>query len=222
MRDGLIAALFPKDPYDGFPLKSYSQDINSWHDNRPSIQRILEKYRPQTIAEVGSWKGQSAIFFADTLLNLDIHPLILCIDTWLGSLEHWNHDASESSEEAYQELKHEYGYPTLYRQFIANVLYSGMKEYIVPFPATSVMAAKWLKRQKYRFDCVFIDGSHEPEEVSLDLKFYSRLLTQKGFILGDDFKWPGVKSAVIDFMESTKGYTLSLFDNDEIYFIRRI
>ena len=51
---------------------------------------LIEISRPTQIVEIGSWLGASALGFLEIANRLGLSPKILCIDTWLGSYEHWN------------------------------------------------------------------------------------------------------------------------------------
>jgi predicted O-methyltransferase YrrM len=99
-------------------------------------------------------------------------------------------------------------------------LYKKLESVIIPFPNTSITAYKWLKRLGVRADFIYIDGSHEPEEVWLDLKNYFRLLTPGGVLAGDDYKWAGVQSAVQRFCRENR-LPVSLIGNNEVYLLAR-
>ncbi|MFM6418929.1 hypothetical protein, partial [Planktothrix sp.] len=76
------------------------------------LRDLIQIIQPKIIIEVGSWKGHSAIKMAETLHNLNLYSSrVLCVDTWLGSLEHWQ------NENWRKELYLEHGYPTLYEKF---------------------------------------------------------------------------------------------------------
>ena len=45
-------------------------------------------------------------------------------------------------------------------------------------------------------DFIYIDGSHDEEDVASDLRGYWGLLREGGVLFGDDYDWPGVKAAV--------------------------
>src|SRR5262249_37008118 len=123
---------------------------------------------------------------------------VICVDTWLGSIEHWQGCVRGWDIRPY--LKH--GYPALYYQFLANVLHSKCEDLIVPVPNTSTNAARWLHRQQVTADLVYIDGSHEEDDVYQDLCNYWKLLRPGGVLVGDDWHafWFGVICAVNRFV----------------------
>jgi hypothetical protein len=106
---------------------------------------------------------------------------VLCIDTWLGSNETlW------SNPEHRAMLGLEHGYPTMYRQFLANIVKQQLTDTIFPLPMTSISAAELLTRFEIQADLIYIDGAHGEYEVYGDLMHYWPLL-RPGGILGDDY-----------------------------------
>jgi predicted O-methyltransferase YrrM len=57
------------------------------------------------------------------------------------------------------------------------------------------------------FDIVYIDGDHRRAAVEADLAAWFPKVRPGGVLCGDDFDWPGVSEAVIDFM-TRRGKTL--------------
>lgn len=47
-------------------------------------------------------------------------------------------------------------------------------------------------------DMVFLDGSHEYEDIKRDIDYWFERLQPNGLICGHDFNWPGVYKAVMD------------------------
>ena len=74
----------------------------------------------------------------------------------------------------------------------------GCQDYIVPFPNTSLIGARWFAKQKLQADVIYVDGSHEEDDVYLDLKSYWPILRPGGVLFGDDWNttWYGVICAV--------------------------
>jgi len=50
------------------------------------------------------------------------------------------------------------------------------------------------------FDVVYIDGDHTYDGVMGDLRGWFGKVRSGGILCGDDFNWPSVRSAVMDFM----------------------
>lgn len=176
--------------YDGFtPLPS---DLQGWNFKHYIFSELIRKTEPATIIEVGTWKGASCLKMAAICRDLNLTTKIYCVDTWLGSLEFWT-DLKDTPE---RDLMLKNGYPQVYYQFLSNVVNAGLQEYIIPVPLPSVTAAQVLAHYNITADLIYIDGSHEYEDVKADLKNYLPLLSAEGIMFGDDYNWPFVKKAV--------------------------
>jgi len=162
----LINELYAENPYDNFDENGLELDLQGFGSNRNIFEELVKKVRPKLIVEVGSWKGASAINMAKCLKKFKIDGKVLCVDTWLGSIRCWDRI---NYGDFYRSMRFKNGYPQMYYQFIYNVINNGFKDIIVPFPTTSLIAAKWLRLKKIKADLIYIDGSHEEEDVYQDL-----------------------------------------------------
>ena len=185
--------LHSTDPYAGFDASQHPLDTHGWGSDSPAFRELLTELKPRFVVEVGTWKGGSALQMADIIAELGLPTEILCIDTWLGALEFWtDHD----DPERYKSLALRHGYPTVYYQFLANVVHRGHQARIIPFPQTSTTGALWLRWFDLRAELIYIDGSHEEEDVYADLIAYWEVLAPGGTIFGDDYVWDSVRLAV--------------------------
>ncbi len=181
------------DPYEGFDASQHPLDLHGWGSDSPAFRELITAQKPRFIVEVGTWKGGSALQMAEIVAELGLPTEILCIDTWLGALEFWtDHD----DPERYKSLALKNGYPTVYYQFLANVCHRGQQARIIPFPQTSATGALWLRWFDLRAELIYIDGSHEEEDVYADLIAYWEVLSPGGTIFGDDYVWDSVRLAV--------------------------
>lgn len=174
------------DPYREFgwrviPSKAYQFPTSQ----SPMFAKYIDRTRPDLIVEVGSYTGGSTIHMAG-ICNADI----VCIDTWLGTLDMW---LKPESREA---LNKHNGYPTLYRQFLANVCHAGLQNRILPLPLPSGIGLRLLAAKGVKSRFIYIDGSHEAEDAYLDITLAKRLLPDDGVILVDDTDMAGVKKAI--------------------------
>lgn len=192
----LLQRLHDGDPYDGFPLDSWSEDLQGWGSEHPVFTQAIRALRPRLIVEVGTWKGRSAVHMADVITAIGLDTTIVCVDTWLGSPEHF---LRKDGLEGRASLHMKHGYPQLYYQFLANVLHHGHQDIIVPLPQTSDNGAIILRRLKLQADIIYIDAAHEHLPVLQDLRNYWSLVRQGGVLIGDDFKYPDVGRAAGDF-----------------------
>ena len=195
---GLGARVRPKlhrrDPYDGLPYADYPDDPSGWGGDSAAFEEVIEEIRPARVIEVGTWKGASALTMARAIRRLGlVETEIVCVDTWLGALEFWT-DLDDPTRHRALEL--EFGYPTVYRRFLANVRHAGFQDMITPFPLPSATAARWFSLNGIRAGLIYLDGSHEEEDVYEDLASYWDLLLPGGRMLGDDWSWDGVRMAV--------------------------
>lgn len=188
----LLQKLEMADPYIGF-VQKVNPPAWGLHSDSTVFPFLIEKIRPKTIIEVGSWLGASAVHMAQRTKQFGLDTGIICIDTWLGSLEHWR-----GKEDRLQlELKN--GYPTFYENFLSNVLRLKCEDVILPLPMPSLIAAKFLKEKNIMADMVYIDASHDELDVYNDLNAYWDLITPGGALFGDDWTWPSVVNAVTRF-----------------------
>lgn len=179
-------------------LELMSPDMQGWNGNSKVFPSLIERINPSTIIEVGTWKGQSAINMATTVKKLGLNTKIYCVDTWLGALEFWER-LSHTPE---RDLLLKNGYPQIYYQFLSNVVHANVQNYIIPFPTTSLIGARYFKKAKIQAELIYIDASHDEEDVFADLVEYYEILTPGGIIFGDDFNaFVGVRMAINRFSE---------------------
>ena len=218
----LLEEIFEVSPYMEFDISRYKVDIQGWGSNRSIFLDLIEEHKPSIIIEVGCWKGASAIYMGNHIKKLNLDCIIICIDTWLGSMEHCEKKDSEKEYFIYESLNLKNGYPQLYFQFLSNVIQHDLQDIIIPIPNTSSTVARWLKKKNIIADIVYIDGSHEEPDVYSDIVNYYDLLRGGGIIIGDDYKWfKGVRNAVQRFsIERNQPYHLTE-DNNPIWAINK-
>src|ERR1700744_5763069 len=95
------------DPFVGFPEGLYVQDMQGWQSQHPILRTAAARRNPILIVEIGVWKGGSTITMADTIRKNEADGVVIAVDTWLGSWEHWLNDGWFSA------LGGDHGYPTL-------------------------------------------------------------------------------------------------------------
>jgi len=182
--------IITKDIYNNFePLP---EDIRGFNSDSEVFGILVEKVKPRVIIEVGTWKGASAINMANHTKRLNLKTDIYCVDTWLGAEEFWT--SLKDYEDRNLVVKN--GYPQIYYQFLSNVFHSNNTDIIIPVPNTSFIGSKILKHMGVRAQLIYIDGSHEYEDVITDIRCYKELLDDGGIIFGDDFGYHGVNRAV--------------------------
>lgn len=83
---------------------------------RKLIEDLVTYLQPTKIVEFGPWKGQSAVGFLLLARANGSFPQMLCVDTWLGSNEHWSSRQIEG-EWGYQALGVHNGEPSILEEF---------------------------------------------------------------------------------------------------------
>jgi hypothetical protein len=192
--EDILGRIHPVNPYNGFDFRSHKKDLQGGGGTE-ILTQVFQALKPRLIVEVGSWKGASAVFWAQLMRQHGIDGAVVCIDTWLGGLDHLTRPKGPDWQ-----LKPYYknGYPTLYYQFLANIMHEGLQDLIVPVATTSAIGARWLATQNLQPDVVYIDASHDEDDVYQDLVGYWKQLKIGGIACGDDFSpaWYGVIAAV--------------------------
>ena len=188
--------LYGGSPYDGFDIARWPLDLQGWFTDTEIFDTYIDRLKPKLIVEVGSWKGKSSHHLIGRALSHG-DASIICVDTWLGSSEHWVHRPWRET------LGFKNGRPTLHEQFIANVIHAGLQDRVVPLPLPSRQASIVLEKLRQgRSDfaqLVFIDGAHDQASVTEDIASYWPLVAAGGVMIGDDYResdWPGVIKAV--------------------------
>jgi hypothetical protein len=142
---------------------------------------------------------------AQEIQRLELDAVVIAIDTWLGSSEHY------LWEKFIPDLDFEFGYPRLYRKFAANIVNEGLRDVVVPLPLDSINGFQLLKARDIRPDVLHIDAGHDYLSVMADLKAWWPQLNGGGVLVGDDYfrpllgkgKWPEVRQAFDEFFAAT-------------------
>ena len=190
--------LYSGDPFEGLDLSEVEPDSQGWGSDHPVLREFIEKLRPTTIAEIGVWKGRCVLNMVKYCRDLNLHTEVICIDTWLGSPEHW---LRRDNRNFYDSLKIKHGLPQIYWTFMRNVVEENAQKFITPMPMPSGVAFYVLKHLNVSLDMVHVDAGHEYESVSGDLRRYWSLLRPGGVLIGDDYVtgWPEVVRAADEF-----------------------
>jgi hypothetical protein len=175
------------DPYEG--LEVIEPDLQGWASTSPVFEEVISTIRPKTIIEVGTWKGGSAVHMASTCLKYYDDFEILCIDTFLGSEEHW----TDQKGLLFKNIKN--GRPTIYEQFLSNVVHREYQNYITPLPVDSINGHEILTKLNIMADMIYIDAGHDYMSVRIDLGSYADHLRMGGYLIGDDWFHMPIKQA---------------------------
>jgi Methyltransferase domain len=171
------------------------------------IDSTLLIIRPAFWLEIGSMLGGSAIRTAEAVNRASIPMQIVCIDPFCGDVNMWAWERPLAAGNAWRFLRVEDCRPTIYERFLANVLFQGHHDIILPIMTTSSVGLKLLSRlmQEQRLsvlpEVIYLDAAHEVDETFLEVRSSWALLPAGGVLLGDDWDWPAVRGDVLKFAE---------------------
>ena len=176
--------------------KGYDFTVDWFGGHIPHWEKSLEmtkknKAGPLSILEVGSYEGRSSTWIADNLLNHE-KSMMRCCDTFEGSVEHGA---------MYPDLS------GLKDRFLYNISQSKNRKKIFVEPCTSNFLFAMMNVYNHPpFDIIYIDGSHETEQVLWDAINAYKFLKDDGVLIFDDYEWtyegiPTVKNALHKFEE---------------------
>lgn len=149
---------------------------HGWYTNQVEIEKIFSKYSPKIVVELGSWLGASTCHMGDLLKG---KGKLFAVDHWLGSVEHHKIERSNITSLL----------PTLYEQFLSNVMHRELTNTIIPWKMTTEQAAYKMRDQKTPVDLIYVDASHDEKSVYEDLSNWYPLVKKEGIICGDDWSW---------------------------------
>ena len=109
-------ALHPRDPYEGFDATA--REPAPVATNRDVFLPVIESLKPALAVEVGAWKGASSVVFARAIRQANPGSCLLCVDTWLGSIEHFTNPPSPQWD-LRPTLEH--GFPRLYEYWLTTI-----------------------------------------------------------------------------------------------------
>jgi predicted O-methyltransferase YrrM len=149
--------------------KDFTNDWQSRHI--PTWTRALHKFRNQPVAvlEIGSFEGLSAVAFLELLPRCRI----TCVDPFAGY---------ENRATFAHLFAHDYE-----SRFDQNL--APYRDRFEKIKARSVPTLDALRREGRHFDVIYIDGSHERQDVLSDSILAWPLLKVGGVLIWDDYQW---------------------------------
>lgn len=175
-----------------------------WGD-RAVLQGLIRDEAPgaRVVIELGCWKGQGTCWLAEAAPAATLY----CVDTWLGSHEHWTRP-----DEGVWDLHRVAGYPRLYDRWLTTVQRAGLVDRVRPIPLPSLQAARLMADAlpAVRADVIVVDASHDGWDVQCDLQAWTPRMAPGGLWIGDDYSqsaFPGVRLAV-EAWAATRGLTV--------------
>ena len=167
----------------------YSNNIQGWTTYKTLYSKWIEQAKYDlTLVEVGVWLGAGIIYAAEVAKELKKNIKLYAVDTWQGS-----------NEPEHKKRVEEMGGPdALYSKFLENVEKAGVKENISVFRGKSVDIAKIFGYNRIECDIVFLDGSHEYQDIKDDINAWLPIVKNNGILAGHDIACADVEKAVLE------------------------
>ena len=169
---------------DWFEGKEFSTDWASGNfENWASVFALIKNKRIE-ILELGSWEGRSAVFFAEFFPFSNIN----CVDTFGGGSEHLGNSTFKEQ------------IPHIERRFDKNTSQYGVR--ISKYKNTTFESLSLMVQRNDRYELIYIDASHERDDVMIDTLLAWKLLSMGGYMMWDDYGGgASVKPAVDKFLD---------------------
>lgn len=166
-------------------MTDYYKIVPGWF-NCPDLYSIMVRQAPayplpSTFVEIGCWKGKSSSYMAEQIMLSGKTINFYCVDTWKGTTTEDHHQADPDVVN-----------DKLFEVFTANM--SPFAGYYVPIQSLSVAAASQFADKS--LDFIYIDASHEYQDVKDDINVWLPKLKVGGTIAGDDYNSREVRRAV--------------------------
>ncbi len=139
--------------------------------------------KSRCIVELGSWRGRSAVCWAE-----NTQGIVYCVDTWANDA----YGISFPDDPPDLHRRPEW----LLTEFVRNT--EGLRN-IVPIRSRTEVAAHIFRNLNIRPDVVFVDAGHNEADIVGDLNAWVPLLADGGVLCGHDYSyegWPDVKRVV--------------------------
>jgi hypothetical protein len=171
------------------------KNIQGWCNFYDLYNSIIDRI-PQNFffAEVGVWKGHSLAYFTVECINKNKKGTIYAIDHWQGSAEHHN-----PSDPSYEPMLKD-NPDGLFEHFKNNI--KPIEKYVTVLRNTSEEASNIIVDQS--LDAIFVDASHEYQDVLKDLSLWRPKVKSGGIFAGHDYDWSSVRQAVHDFAQKNQ------------------
>jgi hypothetical protein len=173
-------------------MEHFYNNIEGWFNFPEMYKTAINKFPTNShFVEIGSWLGKSSSFMAVEIANSNKNIKFDCVDTWLGSTEHTSAN-SNCFHSATTKID------GLYNLFLTNT--NSVKHIIKPIRLSSLDAVNTY--QNNSLDFVFIDASHDYENVKADILAWYPKVKPGGILAGHDYNtgWKGVINAVNEFV----------------------
>ncbi|KAM1019596.1 hypothetical protein ACFX13_041673 [Malus domestica] len=165
-------------PPHAAPLLRHSR-IKGWGSKGAVFQNLIQKLKPQTIIEVGTFLGASAIHMAELTHQFGLNTTqILCLDDFRG----WPGFRGRFSDISLLNSD-----VLLLYQFMQNVVSVNATESVLPVPFSTGAGLDWLCQMGVFGDLIEVDAGHDFISAWSDINRAYRILRPGGIIFGHDY-----------------------------------
>lgn len=187
---------------------------NDWFSSHvPFWLSAIENYdlrdKHLKVLEIGSWEGLSSFFILSEIPN----AYITCVNTWEGSVEHKSYNFDSK-----------FNLLNIEKTFDKNM--SLFKSRFTKFKGTSLCFFSNISTSK-KFDFIYVDGSHEFNDVLNDIFSSFQVLEIGGILVMDDYFWNihdnsrlNSMIAINFFLRVQKGFYKIIFVTTQVAIIR--
>ena len=140
---------------------------------------LLPQLNPSKVLEIGSYEGESTCYLINYLSKKE-NTELYCIDNWIGAIEQINRniDMKEVENRFDNNVKKAM---TDKPNKIKFIKLKGNSDFYLSKLLTE-------NKSKY-FDFIYVDGSHQAQDVLFDALMAFKLLRKNGIIAFDDYLW---------------------------------
>ncbi|KAL0002375.1 hypothetical protein SO802_016156 [Lithocarpus litseifolius] len=170
-------------PFDNFPPVHVSsllrpQRLKGWGSKGAVFEHLIQKVKPKTIIEVGTFLGASAVHMAGLTRQLGLRTQILCVDDFRG----W-----PGFRDRFRDVKMLNGDVLLMYQFMQNLVSVNATDSVLPVPFSTGSALDLFCEWGVYADLIEVDAGHDFMSAWSDINRAYRLLRPGGVIFGHDY-----------------------------------
>lgn len=166
------------------------------------VYKMAIKSAPENavFVEIGTWKGRSTSCMGQLIKNSDKNIKFYAVDTFEGSDESWHQEWIDYLDKTGT---------SLFEEYEKNLKLCEVYDVVRSIKSTSIEAAKQFEDQS--IDFIFIDASHDYENVLCDISTWYPKIKPGGLICGDDYApcWSGVRKAVDEYFQRKQLFFLN-------------
>jgi hypothetical protein len=148
---------------------------------------IVNKFDNAIFVELGVYLGQSSIYLASKIKELNKSIKVYAIDKFIYSDTNGTHGTGNNSGKAF------------FLKYIENIEKYQVRDYITPITSDTHFAHQYF--EDVSIDFLFIDANHSYESVKKDLELWYPKVKYGGVISGHDYNSKDVKRAVDEYFK---------------------